>query len=70
MRSGNIPTAMAALHASNSRYPLDREEVVWLQKIDHQLQITRIPVSGYSQALGNEFHHTTSLVDHDFPHAP
>ena len=46
--------------------PLDREEVIWLQKIDHQLQITRIPVSGYSQALGNEFHHTTSLVDHVF----
>ncbi len=57
MRSWQHFHTMAALAcASNLWLPLDRGK--WLQKIDHQLQITRIPC-GYSQALGNE-HHTTS----------
>ena len=47
-------------------FSLNREEVLGLQQIEHELQVTRIGMARYTQVLGNQLDHATSLVNHIF----
>ena len=45
---------------------LNREEVLRLQQVNHELQITRICVTRNPQVLGNQLDNATRLINHIF----
>ena len=45
---------------------LNREEVLRLQQVNHELQITRICVTRHPQVLGNQLDNAPSLINHIF----